>query len=274
MRHISASELGLGGTGEYEIRGTPPPAPRLAIVGSRACHRARAARVPDLVAAARDVGWSVVSGGALGIDASAHRAAVELEVPQLVVLPCGSDNLYPARNRDLFEAVARSPGSGLLFAQPRGRSPTRSMFASRNRIIVGLAAALVVVEADLRSGSMGTGRLGLASSTPTAVVAGSRGCAALAAAGAHPFPRDLEGEPLRRATRAWLEAVVGGRHLVPARPRWPSALQWLYARIVAAGARGITVDELPDRLGGVVALTEAETMGLVQEISPGRYVLA
>jgi DNA processing protein len=230
--------------------------------------------VTDLVAAAGEVGWSVVSGGALGIDAAAHQAALEHGVPQLAVLPCGSDNPYPPRNRPLFERIVAAPGSGVLYAQPRGRTPTRSMFASRNRIIVGMAAALVVVEAEPRSGSIGTGRLGLAMGTPSAVMAGSRGCAALAAAGATRFPADLEGASLRRATRAWLEAVVGGRHVVPARPRWPQGSSWLHDRIEAAGARGLTVDDLPDRLAGIVALTEAETMGLVQEIAPGRYVLA
>jgi DNA processing protein len=230
--------------------------------------------VPDLVAAAGEVGWSVVSGGALGIDAAAHEAALDQGVVQLAVLPCGSDNPYPPRNRALFDRIAGAPGSGILYAQPRGRAPTRSMFASRNRIIVGLAAALIVVEAELRSGSIGTGRLGLAMGIPTAVIAGSRGCAALAAAGAMRFPSELEGAALRRATRAWLEAIVGGRHVVPTRPRWPQSLAWLHERIEAAGARGLTVDDVPDRLAGIVGLTEAETLGLVQEIAPGRYVLA
>lgn len=270
---VSARQLGLAWEGHYHVRGSVPAGPRLAVVGSRACDFGLADAVAPIVAAAHDLGWSVVSGGALGIDARAHREALARAVPQLAVLPCASDAYYPPRNAELFDRIAAAPASGLLFALGESRPPCRGIFASRNRIVVGLATALVVVQAGARSGSAGTGRLGLSTATPTAVLPGSRGCAALAAAGAFRLP-DATDAQLGSTVRRWLEAVLEGRTLADQGGAWPPRLTWLREAIAARGARGLNLDALPDPLAGVVALTEAETLGLITELAPGRYVLA
>lgn len=268
---ISAARLGLRGSSRYELHGVIPPGPRLAIVGSRACHRPLADAVPVLVEAAADCGFSVVSGGALGIDARAHRSALEQSVPQLAVLPLGSDRPYPPRHVSLFERIRRASGSGVLFGRPRGCVPNRAAFASRNRIVVGCSRAVIVVEAGLRSGSTGTGRLALAGGVRLAVLPGSRGCAALGAEGATVLRWDHDPFRLQRLVRAWLD----GELLADAeRSRWPARLAWLYTAVVEAGPRGLAVDELPAPLEGLIALAEAEAGGLVTQLSPGRYVLS
>src|SRR5690606_36882108 len=71
-----SAALGLGGDVPLWLAGTMPPRPRLAIVGSRAAVATLRAAVPPIVAAARELGWSICSGGALGIDGDAHRAAL------------------------------------------------------------------------------------------------------------------------------------------------------------------------------------------------------
>lgn len=257
----------------FDLAGEVPPAPRVAIVGSRAALRSRLALVASLVDGAAARGVAVVSGGALGIDAEVHRVAAGAGVPQLAVLPCGADRLYPPDHRDLFAAIPGAPRSGVLFAQPRGTVPVRGMFASRNALILDLAQAVVVVQAAARSGSLGTGRLALRRTLPVAIVPGSRGTGLLLAAGAHALPGPPDGPgAVRAATESWLDAVLGGRTPSPSGPdAWPDHLGWLRRAVERAGTAGLDVDALPDPLAGLAALTEAETRGLVTPCGPGRY---
>ena len=74
-----------------DITGTLPPPPRLAVVGSRATSSPYLRATREVVAAAAHAGWSVISGGALGVDAEAHRASLDLQVPTLAVLPLRAD---------------------------------------------------------------------------------------------------------------------------------------------------------------------------------------
>jgi DNA processing protein len=241
--------------------GELPTAPRLAIVGSRgALHR-----LADLAIAAmpvvRDTARSVVSGGALGIDAAVHRAALADGVAQLAVLPCGPDRPYPPDHASLFAAIACAPGSGVVYAQPPGTAPHRAMFVSRNALTIAASDACVVLQADARSGSEATGRLALRARKPLAVVLGSVGCDALAAAGAQVLPADRDG--FTDALAAWLR----GEALVR---QWPAHLVELRDAITAAGPRGATLD----RLGGpraALALFEAAALGLVVEHGGGRW---
>lgn len=141
----------LYGTGLH-----PNNARAWAIVGSRAasrigCERARA--VATILARA---GITVVSGGAMGIDTAAHRGALEAGGETVAVLGGPLDNLYPLRNRTLFTEIA-DRGSLLTPFAP-GQPLQRWNFPKRNRIIAGLAEAVVVVEASARSGSLSTAR--------------------------------------------------------------------------------------------------------------------
>ena len=137
--------------GAIELLGSPG----IAIVG---CRQASAygidiaAQVGGGVARA---GGCVVSGLALGIDAAAHEAALEADGATIAVLGCGIDVVYPRQHVRLQERIARA---GLLLSeQLPGETPRRHTFPHRNRIIVALSEAVVVVEAGERSGAVATG---------------------------------------------------------------------------------------------------------------------
>lgn len=100
-------------------------------------------------------GWTVVSGGAFGIDAAAHRGALT-EAPVVCVLASGVDVAYPVAHADLFERIA---SDGVLVSESGlGEPARRYRFLQRNRIIAALSRGTVVVEAAYRSGSLGTAR--------------------------------------------------------------------------------------------------------------------
>ncbi len=99
-------------------------------------------------------GWTVVSGGAFGIDAAAHAGSLAARGITIAVLACGVDVAYPPRHAGLFERIA---ADGLLVSEvPPGAVPHRTRFLVRNRVIAALTRGTVVVEAALRSGSLST----------------------------------------------------------------------------------------------------------------------
>jgi DNA processing protein len=133
--------------------------PAVAIVGARACsgYGATVARAlgRDLAAA----GLVVVSGLARGIDGEAHRGALEAGGLTIAVLGCGIDRDYPVVHAELARRIA---GTGLVVSEyAPGVDPMAWRFPSRNRLIAGLAAATVVVEARERSGALITADLAL-----------------------------------------------------------------------------------------------------------------
>ena len=126
----------------------------VAIVGSRAATAYGAHVAAEFGASLCDAGWTVVSGGAYGIDGAAHRSAVAGEAPTVVVLACATDVDYPLGHHDLFRLVREN---GLLVSEcPPGVRPTRLRFLVRNRLIAALTRGTIVVEAALRSGALNT----------------------------------------------------------------------------------------------------------------------
>ncbi|MFD2772522.1 DNA-processing protein DprA [Cellulomonas phragmiteti] len=137
------------------VRGAPPAAPRaVALVGARASTTYGERVTVDLAVELARRGWAVVSGGAYGIDAAAHRGA-HGEGRTLVVLAGGVDRAYPVGNAPLLEEVVRAGGS-LVSEVPPGATPSRSRFLQRNRLIAAISGATVVVEAAWRSGAVST----------------------------------------------------------------------------------------------------------------------
>jgi len=128
----------------------------VAVVGTRAATAYGAHICTELAIALAERGWTVVSGGAYGIDSCAHRGAVAVGGTTIAVLPCGVDMTYPPGNWELFRHI-REHGA-LVSEWPPGRHPTRHGFLVRNRVIAALSRGTVVVEAALRSGALNTAR--------------------------------------------------------------------------------------------------------------------
>jgi DNA processing protein len=128
----------------------------VAVVGARASSDYGDHVSGSLAAGCVARGWTIVSGGAYGIDAAAHRGALAAEGSTVAVLASGIDRLYPAGHGGLLEQVA---ATGLLVSEAApGCSPSRTRFLVRNRLIAALSRGTVVVEAALRSGSLNTAR--------------------------------------------------------------------------------------------------------------------
>ena len=128
----------------------------VAVVGSRAATAYGCYVAAELAASVAARGWTVVSGAAFGVDASAHRGALGADGVTIAVLACGVDVPYPVGHTELLEAVA---AQGVIVSEwPPGRTVSRLRFLVRNRVIAALATGTLVVEAGERSGAVNTAR--------------------------------------------------------------------------------------------------------------------
>ncbi|MEV0378878.1 DNA-processing protein DprA [Nonomuraea sp. NPDC050643] len=126
----------------------------VAVVGARAATSYGTHIAAEFGVGLSEAGWTVVSGGAFGIDGAAHRGALSADSPTVVVLACGVDICYPSNHDTLFAAVRRQ---GVVISEcPPGVHPTRARFLIRNRLIAALSRGTVVVEAAVRSGALNT----------------------------------------------------------------------------------------------------------------------
>ena len=186
-------------------------APQIAVVGSRRATRAGARIAYRLAGELAGRGLVVTSGLAQGIDAEAHRGALDAGGRTIAVLGSSLDRIYPASHRPLADRIA---GQGALVSEfPFGTSPVRWNFPWRNRIISGLSLGVLVVEAAERSGSLITARLGADQGREVFAVPGSilnplaAGCHRLLRDGAKLVERAEDViEELPAAERAALEA--------------------------------------------------------------------
>jgi DNA processing protein len=123
----------------------------VAVVGARACTHYGEHVAAELSYGLATLGWSVVSGGALGVDAAAHRGALAADGTTVAVLACGVEQPYPASHAALFDRIAER---GLLVTEwPPESDPHRRRFLIRNRVIAAITRGTVVVEAGVRSGA-------------------------------------------------------------------------------------------------------------------------
>jgi DNA processing protein len=256
--------------------------PRVTIVGTRRASTYGLAVAGSVARAFAAGGVVVLSGLALGIDAAAHRGAMDGDGPTVGVLGCGLDVVYPPRHGDLHRRV-RCAG-GLLGELPPGSPPARWTFPLRNRLLAALGDAVVVVEAGQRSGALITAGIAAELGRSVFAVPGPilgeqyRGCNALLYDGAAPVvdPGRLV-EDFLRSTRmeregrppALPESSVGGRGA----PQLGSVERLVS---LALGPRSMSVDEVAAAIGAglretTAALATLELKGVAVRCGPGRY---
>ncbi|MCU1614820.1 MAG: protecting protein DprA [Frankiales bacterium] len=178
----------------------------VAIVGSRASTAYGEHVAGEMAAGLGERGWTVLSGGAFGIDAAAHRGALAVGGTTVAVLACGVDRVYPAAHGALFSRIAES---GLIVSElPPGCAPLRHRFLVRNRLIAGLTRGTVVVEAAARSGAQATAKRARRLGKQVMVVPGP--VTSAMSVGCHELLRDTESGAQLVASAAHVIDAVGG----------------------------------------------------------------
>lgn len=181
----------------------------VAVVGARASTGYGNHVAAEMGVGLAEAGVTVVSGGAYGIDAAAHRGALGVDGATTAVLAGGVDRLYPAGNTTLLEAVMAS--GAVVSEVPPGSVPSRNRFLARNRIIAALGAATVVVEAAWRSGALSTAARAAELSRPVGAVPGP--VTSVASAGCHRLMREQGAVCVTDATELLELAGGAGEHL-------------------------------------------------------------
>ena len=133
--------------------------PSIAVVGTRKCSDYARITATNLAKAVAQKNITVISGGARGIDTAAHRGALEAEGITISVFGTGIDRVYPAENKDLFSRILER--GAVISEFPLGTGGESWHFPERNRIIVGMASRVVVVESPEGGGAMLTAHAAL-----------------------------------------------------------------------------------------------------------------
>jgi DNA processing protein len=159
----------------------------VAVVGARAATSYGEHVASRIASGLVDRGFTVVSGGAYGIDAAAHRGAIAAGGPTIALLASGVDRFYPQGNHDLLRRVVEDAGA-VVSEVPPGSAPYKQRFLARNRLIAAMSRATVVVEAAARSGALSTARRAADLLRPVGAVPGP--VTSMASGGCHQLLRD------------------------------------------------------------------------------------
>ncbi|AKV03453.1 Rossmann fold nucleotide-binding protein Smf [Labilithrix luteola] len=144
----------------------------IAVVGSRQPLEDMRAFAHTLAGKLARAGATVVSGGAVGIDAAAHQGALDAGGATWVVCGTGKNHVYPPEHGPLFDTIARSDGSRVIWPFADEVEPSRPNFRHRNGVLVALAEAVIVVQSRLQSGSRNAAAWARSLKRPTWVVLG------------------------------------------------------------------------------------------------------
>ena len=246
--------------------------PSLAVVGARSATPQGVANAEAFARALARSGLAVISGLALGIDAAAHRGALDEQGGTIAVIGTGADRIYPAGNRQLAHGIA---DRGLILTEfPLGTPARRHHFPKRNRLISGLGRGVLVVEAAVGSGSLITARLAGEQGREVFAIPGSihsplsKGC--------HRLIRD--GAKLVESAADILEELGPLSCAVPApAPSAPSSSAPEEARVLSAmGHDPVDTDTLLQRSGLTTEVLSAmllamELDGRVARLPGGRF---
>jgi len=246
-----------------ELMGQLHDLPMVAIVGSRAAGAATVRLTRTLARELSERGLCVVSGGALGVDAAAHRGALDAGGVTVAVLGSGLLAPYPERNIPLFEEIGAS-GQGAVVSEHASRTPPRGWhFPRRNRLIAALSGGVAVTRASARSGALHTARWASRLGLPVMAVAGSPGCNKLIAAGgarvgdAADVMAALHGQPPPAASRDRVTADQA------------KLLELMPAGAVSLDDLALTAQWTAARTAMV--LVQLELLGRVEAAGAGRY---
>lgn len=237
----AAAPFALWVRGEADLAGACRRS--VAVVGARASTSYGEHVTAQLVAGLVDRGFVVVSGGAYGIDAVAHRGALVHGGQTVAVMAGGVDRFYPQGNHELLRRVV---DVGSVVAEvPPGSTPFKQRFLARNRVIAAMTAATVVVEAAWRSGALSTARRAAELLRPVGAVPGP--VTSMASGGCHQLLRDGLATCVTDAAEVAELAGTLGRDVAPAKAGEPAATDGL------DGAERAVLDALPARSGTDVA---------------------
>ncbi len=247
-------------------------APRMvAVVGARAATRAGLALATEIADGLAAAGVTVVSGLARGVDGAAHRAAVARGGPTIGVLGSGLDRLYPSEHADLAAAMTLH---GAVVSEHLPDTPALPHhFPLRNRIISGLSAAVVVVEASEKSGSLITAMAALDQGREVMAVPGPVGTGRHR--GGHALLRDgarlVEGAGDVLAELGWTSSPSAGSPSLLLAPDLAAELG------LEPAVEDFSMDEVAEATGRPIAAISArfvalEIAGRIQRIGGGRFM--
>lgn len=134
--------------------------PGIGVIGTRNATSYGKKQVVRFTRELGEAGLSIFSGLAYGIDAIAHKTAIETGVPTVAVLGSGIDNLYPRKHASLANEIISS-GGAVITEFPLGTNPDAGNFPVRNRIVSGMSLGVLVIESGIQGGSMITADLAL-----------------------------------------------------------------------------------------------------------------
>lgn len=281
LREIPDAPVILYVLGSLEVASVPV----FSLVGTRRCTAygvgfcnhfvsEMAAYYPDAV---------VVSGLAYGIDAAAHKAALDSKLKTVAVVAHGLDMIYPAAHRDLAKRIIES-GGAIVSEYPTGTRPLQGRFLERNRVVAGLSELVVVAESEIKGGAMSTANLAFSYSREVVALPGryndekSSGCNALIERSkAHIFTSVPE---IVRLT-GWSPSALPEEVKIVTKPLFPE-LEGNNALVFDAlrlKMQPLSIDELhiATRLPMPVLLSvlmDLEFDGLISKLPGARYELA
>ena len=155
LKEIQDAPLWLYYIGNKELMINPR---KLAVVGSRKSSIAAKTVLDKIISEFKNTDLCIVSGMAAGIDSAAHSSALKYNLPTIAVLGSGLKNIYPQKNKELFDNIILS--GGLVISEyPPYSPPLKFHFPMRNRIVSGMSKGTLVAEAALRSGALITAKL-------------------------------------------------------------------------------------------------------------------